>query len=195
MSLDQRRERGDLIEVFKILKGHTKIDPSLFWEVREARNGARLVKNRAVNGRRQRQKFFSYMVIQRWNLLPMDLRKAPSIDSFKTKLDALIMKEAWEKFVYVFVCHNVTQKCDCTIWTTTCVLWTLLETMFMWDYVNKLLALPSNIFEPWTWNYHEKFGKRFFVIALSLTCRFSFKTEPTSLSASHITMVCWSTMF
>ena len=94
MSLDQRRERGDLIEVFKILKGHTKIDPSLFWEVREARNGARLVKNRAVNGRRQRQKFFSYRVIQRWNLLPMDLRKAPSIDSFKTKLDALIMKEA-----------------------------------------------------------------------------------------------------
>ena len=92
MTLDQRRERGDLIEVYKILKGHTKIDPALFWEVREARNGVRLVKDLAVNGRKQRHDFFSYRVIQRWNLLPVDLKKAPSLDSFKTKLDCLILK-------------------------------------------------------------------------------------------------------
>ena len=92
MTLEQRRERGDVIEVFKILKGLTKIDPAMFWEVREARNGARLVKGMAVNGRRQRKNFFSYRVIQKWNLLPVDLRKAPSLDSFKTNLDALIMK-------------------------------------------------------------------------------------------------------
>ena len=91
MTLEQRRERGDLIEVFKILKGHTKIDPAQFWEVREARNGARLVKSLAVNGRRQRQNFFSYRVIQKLNLLPVHLKKAPSIESFKTKLDVLIM--------------------------------------------------------------------------------------------------------
>ena len=94
MTLDRRRERGDLIEVFKILKGHTKIDPAQFWEVREARNGARLVKCRATNGRKQRQNFFSYRVIQRWNLLPVDVRKAPSLDAFKRKLlDVLFMKE------------------------------------------------------------------------------------------------------
>ena len=69
MTLNQRRERGDLIEVYKILKGHTKINPALFWEVRDARNGTRLVKELASNGRRQRQDFFSYRVIQRWNLL------------------------------------------------------------------------------------------------------------------------------
>ena len=92
MTLEQRRERGDLIEVFKILKGHTKIDPALFWEVREARNGARLVKSLAENGRRQRHKFFTYRVIQQWNLLPVALRRAPSLDSFKTKLDVLIMR-------------------------------------------------------------------------------------------------------
>ena len=55
MRLEERRERGDLIEVFKILKGLTRIDPSLFWEVREARNGVWLVKEMAVIGRRQRQ--------------------------------------------------------------------------------------------------------------------------------------------
>ena len=92
MKLEERRERGDLIEVFKILKGHTRIDPSLFWEVREARNGARLVKELAVSGRKQRQSFFSYRVIQKWNLLPVEVKMAPSLDSFKNRLDDLIMK-------------------------------------------------------------------------------------------------------
>ena len=93
MTLEQRRERGDLIEVFKILKGQTKIDPSLFWEVREARNGARLIKNLATNGRRQRLNFFSYRVTQKWNLLPVNVKTAPSLDSFKSRLDDLIMRE------------------------------------------------------------------------------------------------------
>ena len=92
MKLEDRRERGDLIEVFKILKGHTRIDPSIFWEVREARNVARLVKELAVRGRRQRQSIFSYRVIQRWNLLPVEVKTAPSLDSFKNRLDELILK-------------------------------------------------------------------------------------------------------
>ena len=53
MKLEDRRERGDLIEVFKILNGQKRIDPSQMWEVRKARNGARLVKELAVNGRRR----------------------------------------------------------------------------------------------------------------------------------------------
>ena len=53
MKLEERRERGYLIEVFKILKGQTRIYPSLFWEVRDARNGARLVKELAVGGSKQ----------------------------------------------------------------------------------------------------------------------------------------------
>ena len=65
MTLVEQRERGDLIEVYKILKGLTRIDLAEFWEVREARNGARLVKELATNERRQRQNFFSYQVIQK----------------------------------------------------------------------------------------------------------------------------------
>ena len=92
MTLNQRRERGDLIEVYKILNGQTRIDPAQFWEVRDARNGARLVKSLAINGRKQRRDFFSYRVIQRWNLLPVNVKKAPSLDSFKTRLDALMAR-------------------------------------------------------------------------------------------------------
>ena len=91
MKLEDRRERGDLIEVYKILKGLTRIDPTEFWEVREARNGARLVKELASNGRRQRHGFFSYRVIQKWNLLPAALKTAPSLNSFKNRLDEVIM--------------------------------------------------------------------------------------------------------
>ena len=91
MTLEERRERGDLIEVFKILNGLTKIDPKEFWEVREARNGSRLVKELATNGRRQRQNFFSYRVVQRWNLLPPELKMAPSLAAFKNRLDKRIM--------------------------------------------------------------------------------------------------------
>ena len=94
MKLEERRERGDLIEVFKILNGQTRIDPTLFWEVRYARNGARLIKERAVNGRQQRQSFFTYRVIQKWNLLPMELKMAPSLESFKNRLDEIILKRS-----------------------------------------------------------------------------------------------------
>ena len=92
MTLEQRRERGDLIEVYKILKGLTRIDPARFWEVRgDARNGARLVKEFATNGKRQRKNFFSYRVIQRWNLLPSKIKTAPSLETFKNRLDERIM--------------------------------------------------------------------------------------------------------
>ena len=87
MTLEDRRGRGDLIEVFKILNGLTRIDPALFWEVRNAR-GVRLVKELAASGRRQRQSFY-YRVIQRWNLLPPELKIAPSLNSFKNRLRRL----------------------------------------------------------------------------------------------------------
>ena len=94
MTLAQRRDRGDMVEVYKILNGHTRIDPSQFWEVRpDARNGTRLVKELAAGRRKQRSDFFSYRVIQRWNLLPVNIKLAPSLDSFKARLDVLIMKD------------------------------------------------------------------------------------------------------
>ena len=40
MTLEQRRERGDMIEVFKILKGQTRIGSTLFWEVGVCKRGA-----------------------------------------------------------------------------------------------------------------------------------------------------------
>ena len=91
MKLEERRERGDLIRVFQILKGLTRINPTEFWEVRDARNGVRLVKELAPNGRRQRQSFFSYRIIQKWNLLPIQIKSAPSLNTFNHRLDDMIL--------------------------------------------------------------------------------------------------------
>ena len=94
-TLQQRRERGDLIDVIKTLRGLTRIafDPSEFWEVRPARNGERLVKEMATNGRRQLHSFFSYTVVQKWNLLPVEVKTAPSLNCFKNRLDKRIFKD------------------------------------------------------------------------------------------------------
>ena len=96
-TIAERRERGDLIEVFKIL-----------WEVRKARNGVWLVKDLADNGRRQRHPFFSYRVIQKWNLLPTKVKIAPSLDSFKNRLDEMILTrnkwktlKLWKNLVWI----------------------------------------------------------------------------------------------
>ena len=93
MTLEKRRERGDLIEVYKILKGLTRIDPSLFWEVRPARNGVRLVKELAANRKKQRSDFFSYRVVQKWNLLPAEIKTAPTLATFKSQLDEKLFSE------------------------------------------------------------------------------------------------------
>lgn len=53
MTLQQRLDRGDLIEVFKILNGMMRIDQAAFCEVRPARNGTCLVKERTTNWRKQ----------------------------------------------------------------------------------------------------------------------------------------------
>lgn len=91
MTLAERRERGDLIEVYKMFNGLTLINPSLFWDVRQARNGSRLVKEHATHGRRARHGFFSYRVVQKWNLLPVSVKEAPSLETFKKRLDKLII--------------------------------------------------------------------------------------------------------
>jgi len=74
LMVDQSDEGKDPL---KFHKGHhhgsdissclTNIYPAEFWEVRDARNGARLGKELAKNRKRRRQNFFSYRVIQRWN--------------------------------------------------------------------------------------------------------------------------------
>ena len=50
------------------------------------------MKELATNGKRQRKNFFSSRVVQKWNLLLTEVKMAPSLDSFKNRLDERIMR-------------------------------------------------------------------------------------------------------
>ena len=85
-SLEQRRERGDLIETFKILKGFEKTDASFFFT--RASSGTRghslkLFKPRLHKSLKCRTDFFSQRVI---NGLPKYVVGARTTNSFKNEL-------------------------------------------------------------------------------------------------------------
>ncbi len=87
-SLLYRRRRGDMIEVYKYTHGSYDINPSpLLLEQNSITRGHhyKLEKNRS--NKTIRQKFFTQRVVNAWNNLPADIVEAPSINSFKNRLD------------------------------------------------------------------------------------------------------------
>jgi hypothetical protein len=87
-TLECRRMRADLLEVFKILKGFEGIEEQLFFKrhISNTRGHSMKLYKERVN--RDVLKYsFANRVIEQWNKLPEDVISANSINSFKNKLD------------------------------------------------------------------------------------------------------------
>ena len=88
-SLAQRRIRGHLIEAFKIINGHDNVNSEQFfkkaWTGHLRGNSLKLYKQRAT--KKCRIEFFSQKVVEDWNKLPDEVVTAPSVESFKKRLD------------------------------------------------------------------------------------------------------------
>jgi len=88
-SLERRRMRGDLIEVYKMLRGIDRVDSQrLFPRVEMAATRGHRFK--VLGGRYRgnvRGKFFTQRVVGEWNRLPSVVVEANSIGSFKRLLD------------------------------------------------------------------------------------------------------------
>ena len=87
-TLEHRRLRGDMIEVFKYLKGHYDVkrpafQPSLSGNLRG--NVMKLQKKRFRLD--TRGNYFSIRVVTQWNNLPDSVILAPSVNAFKSRLD------------------------------------------------------------------------------------------------------------
>jgi ribonuclease P/MRP protein subunit RPP40 len=89
ISLEKRRVRGDLIQVFKMIKGFDKLDFGSFFTTssleRTRGHSFKLLKNRSRVD--LRKNFFSQRVINSWNCLPQNVVDADTINCFKNRLD------------------------------------------------------------------------------------------------------------
>jgi hypothetical protein len=89
ISLEKRRVRGDLIQVFKIMKGFDKLDYRTLFEVstmKKTRGHSLKLVKKGSNGELRRQ-FFSQRVINSWNGLSQYVIDAESVNCFKNRLD------------------------------------------------------------------------------------------------------------
>ena len=84
ISLENRRLRADLLEVFKILKGFVKVDPATHFSMSDRRSRGHTLKLEKPRARLElRRQFFSNRVIDAWNLQPGHMVEATSTNMFK----------------------------------------------------------------------------------------------------------------
>ena len=87
-SLEYRRLRGDMIQVFKIVHGIDRLDHEVFFELANTStrgHSLKLTKHWCKSN--VRKDYFSHRIVDDWNSLTEDIVKAPSVDSFKARLD------------------------------------------------------------------------------------------------------------
>ena len=103
MSLEERRNRGDMIEVFKTLKGFNRVDKRDWFlmaesgEMRATRASVTITDGRVERNECKiykpparceiRNNFFTVRVVRPWNDLPETLKSQKTINGFKTAYD------------------------------------------------------------------------------------------------------------
>ena len=90
ITLEERRNRGDLIEVFKIIKGFEKVDYNNFFKLTHSgrTRGHRYKLSKSRSRLDIRRNFFSQRIVNDWNKLPTIVVEADSINSFKNRYDS-----------------------------------------------------------------------------------------------------------
>ena len=91
LSLEMRRLRSDLIEVFKIMNGFEGLSVEEFFElsdvVRTRGHSKKIYKLRSRLD--VRKYFFTQRIVEEWNNLPPEVVESKTINEFKSKIDPL----------------------------------------------------------------------------------------------------------
>ena len=97
-SLHYRRRRGDMIHIYKILKGIDRIDPSRFFMVSDQAitRGHSLMLLKQRSGSSLRQSVFSQRVINDWNALPAYVVDSPTLNTFKSRFGKNWKRERYD---------------------------------------------------------------------------------------------------
>ena len=97
-SIERRHNRGDMIEIFKIIKGYDKLNFNDFFEFADGRNNSMVGNRYNTRGHTLKLKipkfkldirkhFFSVRSIALWNKLSEGTVTSPNLDSFKRGVD------------------------------------------------------------------------------------------------------------
>ena len=87
-SLEHRRKRGDMIELYKYVHGIYKCENPSFHLNNRITRGHSLRLDRGHHKSSLRGNFFSVRAISVWNDLPEQVVTAPSVNAFKSRLDS-----------------------------------------------------------------------------------------------------------
>ena len=96
-SLELRRVHYDLVQVYKIIRGKDNVDPSTWFEL-VGNEPARITRHtqdpdnivRQTPRSDLRKYFFSNRVIERWNNLPSEIKKARNVQVFKDYVEKVV---------------------------------------------------------------------------------------------------------
>ena len=96
-TLETRRVRADMLEVFKILKGYEGINGDCFFKIQLTKTRGHEMKLYKERVYKDVCKYsFGNRVIDQWNSLPEDVISATSINSYKNSLDKFLTKNLGE---------------------------------------------------------------------------------------------------
>ncbi len=85
-----RKARGDMIECYKYTHDQYSINQDLLpWDKDGMTRGHEFKLKKRHCNTATRHNFFSFRVIDSWNKLPSNVVKAPTLNSFKNRLDKL----------------------------------------------------------------------------------------------------------
>ena len=95
-SLEDRCTRGDLIKVFKMIKGINKVDCNKFFKLDEnSRTRGHKYKIVKIRSRLNiRKNYFSQRVVSEWKKLPAAVVEAETVNSFKNRYDKFMSEKS-----------------------------------------------------------------------------------------------------
>ena len=102
VTLEARRQRGDLLQAYRVLSGVDDVDPGRWFNMAQTRGDAAATRHTAGvlnvergegwNRQDVRRNFWSQRVIEPWNGLPKEVKQAESVNVFKNGIDNLLFK-------------------------------------------------------------------------------------------------------